>query len=218
MSKRYREIMDQIVVTEEMRHRILKKVQSPKRKMVSVYQDHIGKAVAAAACILILIGGIWIGMHWKQPDNSNVQVADQMTPSPTEEADVIAPSEIVTCKDLEALSKEMGYTVMEPKKLPFEPEQTEYTSQWGEFAQILYTKGKNSIMYRQSKEKGDVSGDFNTYQSEEEKQIGDWSVTLKGDGKHVSLAVWEDTAYSYSISFDMTISKKEAVKVIQSIQ
>ena len=73
-------------------------------------------------------------------------------------------------------------------------------------------------MYRQSKEKGDVSGDFNTYQSEEEKQIGDWSVTLKGDGKHVSLAVWEDTAYSYSISFDMTISKKEAVKVIQSIQ
>ena len=45
----------------------------------------------------------------------------------------------------------------------------------------------------------DPSGDYNTYEQESSSAVGDRTVTLKGNSDQVSLAVWAENGYHYSI-------------------
>ena len=49
--------------------------------------------------------------------------------------------------------------------LPFEMEQTEYTSYWQEMAQVSYTREGQTLIYRKSVGKEDNSGNYTNYQN-----------------------------------------------------
>ncbi len=68
--------------------------------------------------------------------------------------------------------------------------------------QIDYTKDENSyICIRKAEGQSDISGDYNTYKEESTFEKDGIPVTLKGNGGNVSLAVWTDGTYSYSIMY-----------------
>lgn len=45
----------------------------------------------------------------------------------------------------------------------------------------------------------DISGDYNEYADTRTEKIGDYDVTLKGDGKTISVATWTAGGYSYAV-------------------
>ena len=66
----------------------------------------------------------------------------------------------------------------------------------GEYAE----EGSESVLFRKGVGAEDISGDYNVYDAETEHDVNGKTVTLKGDGKLVYLAIWTDGGYSYSIS------------------
>ena len=100
--------------------------------------------------------------------------------------------------------------------LPFQPEQTTYLSYWGELAQIQYTAGEASAVYRKSAGDQDNSGDYTPYSAQTQLQAGSRSVTLKGDDTGYVLALWSDGGFSYSIRLSLPLEPEAWLPIIAS--
>ena len=83
--------------------------------------------------------------------------------------------------------------------LPFTPEETRYTSYWGNLAEIQYAGNGQSAVFRKSAGTEDNSGDYESYRETADLSVQGNSVTLKGDGKTYALALWTDGTYAYSL-------------------
>ena len=111
------------------------------------------------------------------------------------------------------LSQAVGFPVKSAETLPFFPQEIDYTSYWGDMAQIDYASGPVSACFRQSLGTDDNSGDWNEYSAQEEITAAGCAVTLKGEAGTFTLAIWTDGTYSYSLS----LSSAEPADVWQKI-
>lgn len=68
----------------------------------------------------------------------------------------------------------------------------------------LHYTGENGtrVMIRKGVGTEDISGDYNSYAEEKEIEVSEKTVTLKGNGGMVNLAVWTDGTYGYAVSTD----------------
>lgn len=64
---------------------------------------------------------------------------------------------------------------------------------------------------------GDISGDYSVYEHEESAAADGVTVTLKGNGDTVSLALWHSGGYSYSLSADNGVSAAEMMRIVSGI-
>ncbi|MFQ9716992.1 MAG: hypothetical protein ACLRVB_07580 [Blautia sp.] len=192
MDKKYDEVMEHIEVTPEMRQRILRKIQQAdltKEKPTKVVTFPLWKQLTTiAACLAIVLTGIL----------TIPQIFNPETDAPY--IDLDPATEIVEVNTIEELSEEVGFPVNEINKLPFEVENTAYIAYWKEVAEITYTGDGQIAVYRKGTGSSDISGDYNSYNSEIEMSINDYDVTLKGNDNVYSLAIWTDGDYSYSLS------------------
>lgn len=200
MKKRYDEVMDRIEMTDEMRGRILGNIQSmdiaamSERKVIRL--PNIKKYVSFAACLGVLLAGAFAAGHMAgifRPDDPNVAVVNG----------------VVEVDTPEQLAAAVGFDVEELNTLPFEAESTAYTSYWNELAEITYTGGSQSAVFRKSKGTEDNSGDYNTYSAVKEIKAGPLTATLKGGGETYVLAIWSADGYAYSIRLSRGISESE---------
>ena len=202
---KYKELMNTIKVTPEMRARILDGMEE--RRAAQLRQKRLrriyaGAASLAACLVLALMIGRFAGR----------------APEPTNEPLVMTPYGATECASIDELSQALGFTVKVPSELPFKPEQTAYSAMFETFAQIDYSAGGASICARMAPGTEDISGDYNEYAQEETAEVGDWNVLLKGDGSTVSLATWTDGAYAYSISAEPAISREEMLRMVESMR
>ena len=190
MREAYREAMEHIVVSEEMRARILKNIadadiQTSKGK-VSIFR---ARYLAAAACLVLLVAGasvlpgIMARMESEEPSGVQSGVFDRV------EAD-----------SLDELSQLTGFAVETLTELPFEVTETRYTAMNGEMAEVAYIGETQSLVFRKIAGSADPSGDYNDYSELLILELGSFSATLKGEAGEYSLAVWQDGGYSYSVS------------------
>lgn len=85
----------------------------------------------------------------------------------------------------------------------------------GTLLQIDYQGG---ICYRVGrKDAGDISGDCNVYDSVKTVAEGGLSVTLKADKTGVRLAIWNDGAHSFSLSWRTGVTQDAALAVVASV-
>ena len=121
--------------------------------------------------------------------------------------------------DLEAapLSELVGFEIKEVTALPFQVDGVTYASYFGTLSQIKYVGEERSLTLRQSAGEGDNSGDFNVYAVTEVREMGDWSVTLKGDGENWTLAIWSDGTYAYSAHAEPGFTLSEWERVIAGL-
>lgn len=193
---KYKEVMDRIEVTPEMRQRVLENVQAAretKKKRALVRQ-----LVSLAACLAIVLC-CWYAWQPKQ-EEQGMQVAPQ----------------IENVGSVEELSQKTGIPMEELKGLPFDVTQREYVSYWEELAEIQYIGETNSLYYRKSLGTEDNSGDYNTYSQEETLTVSGFSVTLKGDSDGYSLATWTDGTYAYSVSVIAPIPEEAFQGLLES--
>lgn len=205
MILKYKEMMNTLKVTPEMRSRILNRLQEDraaelrKKRLRRMYA-----CASLAACLAIaLMVGRFAGVRQNSADEGPIAM------SPYGAAEYASAS---------ALSQALGFAVKTPAELPFEPEKTAYNAMFGEYAQIDYTGSGASISVRMAPGTEDISGDYNEYAKEETTEIGGKIVTLKGDDSTVSLATWTDGAYAYSISAEPAVSQEDMLRMVESMQ
>ena len=88
----------------------------------------------------------------------------------------------------------------EAAELPFDVEETTYTSYWGELAEICYAGGGQIADLRTSAGTEDNSGDYTDYPAVTELTVGTVTAELRGEAaERYTLAVWTDGQYAYSL-------------------
>ena len=194
MKKSYEKIMERVVVTDEMKTRILDRIQSESFETSSApkvvpFRRKYKRFASLAACFAILVVGVWSAARLtapveEAPPDSGVQVVPDM----------------VEASSAEELSELVGFEVGDVQGLPFEPTEAVYTAYWGEMAEIQYRNGEAEAVFRKSAGTEDISGDFNSYDTVRELTAGDITATLKGNSETYLLAVWSKDGFSYSLS------------------
>lgn len=206
MKNRYDEAMKNIVVTNEMRDRILNnisKLDLQKTSKKTLPFPQFKKYLSIAACFAVLfVGSVIVHNTINLPSEPPVQIVP----------------EIVSYHSNAELSDAIGFTVKEIQELPFEIESVKYTSYWGELADIEYAGSDNTAIFRMASGDEDVSGYYGEFTSVESHMINGYDVTIKGNDGQYLLAVWQNDGYSYSVQFIEPVSQQEMFDTIQSIK
>lgn len=233
---KYKEIMDKLEVTEEMKERILKNVQEKfsdhssmsyrKPSLVQFYRKYI----AVAASFFILLASVFLFSNLikenssKDPQNLIKEDPSKDPPPIIDEPEylpgVSGIGGIEEKASIEELSEAVHFDVVDIdiSKLPFEVSKRIYESYWGEMAEITYMGENEQLVYRKAVGDEDISGDYNTYTKEKNLIIDDKTITLKGNGKKYNLAIWTYGKFSYSLYYENGLSKKELIKIISRIK
>ena len=206
MDNKYDEVMEHIEVTPEMRSRILSNINNmdfAEKKQAKIVRFPTAKRFAAlAACLAImLVGALTL------PNLRNI----------SQEPPVIGNNDIVEVYSVEELSETVGFDVVEPGNLPFEPESVVYTAYWTEMAEITYSNDEKTAVFRKGIGSDDVSGDYNSYELTSKISLNDIKTTLKGNGETYTLAIWTDGEFAYSLSLSEGIGETGWIEMLQTI-
>ena len=200
---KYNELMERIKVTPEMRGRVLANLNTGSARRARSVRRFCECAAALAACAALVFA------LWTNAARLPVE------PDPPVELGMYGA---VECASADELSQALGFAVKVPQVLPFAPESIVYEAMFGEFSQITCTAGGAEITARMARGTDDVSGDYNVYAEERTVEAGGCAVLLKGDAGKISLAVWTDGEFAYSVSASPAISQQEMLALIESMQ
>ena len=207
MKQRYNEVMEHIVVTDEMRARILAAVQqadlTPRKKAIRF--DRILKmAAAAAACAAVVVMGqnAMPKMGSAAPADTGAYTDRAEKASDSCEMAMQAVNGIQECPDALGLEQAVGFAVPQLESLPYTLEETVYRSYWGEMAEVEYLcAGGEEVCLRKAPGEGPVSGDYNDYTYVQQLAVNEVQAVLKGSAESTyTLAEWQADGYAYSLS------------------
>lgn len=99
-----------------------------------------------------------------------------------------------------ALSRASGIRIKDLKNLPFTPAEILYLDHQADLAEIVYADEAHTLYYRASKGNPDPSGDYNEYDTVENRELGGVAVTLKGEGNLIHVALYAQKGLYYAIS------------------
>lgn len=205
--KRYDEAMRRIQVTDDMRARILRRVEEgifPPPAGRPVRRRVLRRLAPLAACLALLAAGVW-------------GVVRSTAPAQVPPGAVQVVPDMVEAASAEALSDLVGFDVADVEGLPFTPEEIRYTAYWGELAEIRYRSGSETAVFRKSPGAEDNSGDFNLYDTTRELDAGSITAVLKGDAGRFTLAIWSADGFSYSLSLSSGAAADEWAAMIAGI-
>lgn len=216
---KYQQIMNHIVVTDDMKQRILSHIaesNAQKRAKILPFSSYWKQLSIAACFVLLLVGAYFIPKFTHIGTNIPSEESNDIDDSSNNEM-MTATYGITELADIEHLSLAVGFPIHELSELPFEATNTTYASYWDEMAEITYSGNSQTLCYRVSMGQEDNSGDYNIYELEKELIINELSVILKGQGDSYVLAVWNDKEYSYSLSFSTGVSEEAITNLIMEI-
>ena len=72
-------------------------------------------------------------------------------------------------------------------------------------------------MFRQTEGNTDPSGDYTAYTDIMMLELGDITVTLKGEDGMYCLAVWQDEAYSYAVKSSESYSDTVWMDIVETM-
>lgn len=97
----------------------------------------------------------------------------------------------------------------------------------GEMIEVVYAdnaKTTEDAVYegfriRKAAGTDDVSGDYNDYADEKTVTVGEYSVTLRGDGETWAVAVWTSNGYSYAVDAqDNPLTEEAMTELIDAVK
>lgn len=203
MSSQYEQIMEQVKVTEEMRGRILHRVEQSGRPQQRTRQRHpiLKILLPVAACFAVILGLFFLSEKAADPP-VQPQITNPMTQA----------------QSVQELSDLVGFEVVQVSKLPFEVQTVTYTAYYNQLAEIKYIGQTNTCVLRQSGGTGDISGDYSSYALEENRRIGEVEVLLKGQSAdHISSAIWTQNGISFSLVFSEGVSLEVCEAAVASV-
>lgn len=207
--KQYDEIMNRIVVTDEMKIRVLENLQKSDVGIQSVNKvaryKTVKKYLSVAACFVLLLAGVLSASRFLTPEQDDS--LELMNPG----------SGIITVSSAEELADMVGFEIEELEQLPFHVEETIYTSYGDDLGEISYIGENQSVTLRKSAGDEDNSGDYTVYDQTLNRSIGANEIEVKGDGELFYLAVWSMDGFSYSVSVENGIDEAAFTDMIGSL-
>ena len=206
MRQAYREAMDHVAVTGEMRERVLRHIRAMDLPAAKARTRRVWtRRLAAAACFAVLVAGA--------AALPRIHTPSQGENPPGVEHGVWNRTQAAS---LEELSQAVGFGVEGLETLPFPVVETSYTAYGKEMAEVTYTGETQSLVYRKAIGSGDPSGDYNAYSQVLVLELETGTVTLKGEEGSYCLALWEDGSYSYSARASEGYSKDQWAQLLES--
>lgn len=206
LTERYKEAMNRIAVTEDMRSRILNNIKNldfPTRKAKS-HPLPVRYMTMVAYFALFIVGTIG-------PPNF---LGSLPSKDPTYvQSGVLERTEV---SSLSELSQAVGFQVDTLKNLPFDIEEIVYTVYGTEMAEIKYVGAIQSLVFCKAIGAADPSGDY-SYPDTVILGFSHGSATLKGESGLYCLATWQDDTYSYSIRISDALSDIEWMHIFDSL-
>ena len=112
------------------------------------------------------------------------------------------PNPFTDCNTLEEAEKLVGFDITVPDSIDGLTERIYRSSDFG-MLEILYTDNDEiKACVRKAVGNNDISGDYNVYSDIGEESIDGKNVIFKGNDGNISLAIWTDGEYTYSVSLD----------------
>ena len=123
--------------------------------------------------------------------------------------------------DIETVSdirNNLDYDFKIPQYVPENYENDSASLLFDSLIQISYTNGDERILYRTEKnpEENDISGDYNTYEQEDNESVNGVSATLKSNDNLCYTALWHDGDFAYSLNSSAGLEHEEMLKIIES--
>lgn len=117
---------------------------------------------------------------------------------------------------IEKLRTELGYDFLIPHYIP-----DGYTAEsadllFGSLVQLTYTSGEDKLTFRTEKYDGDISGDYNVYETTETVTVGGADVTLRINADKCYSASWQ-TDSAYALYSSAGLSREQIIKIIENI-
>lgn len=127
------------------------------------------------------------------------------TPKPIEpvEENVQIPSPFNECETIEEAEKIAGFDIVIPEKVPEGFSDKNISAIQDEMIDITYVNGEDQLRIRKGKGIDDVSGDYTEYDKTSTVEVNNQSITLKGNGDKINVAIWNDGEFSYSITVNI---------------
>ena len=82
---------------------------------------------------------------------------------------------------------------------------------------MRYIGETQSLVFRQTEGNTDPSGDYTAYTDIMMLELGDITVTLKGEAGMYCLAVWQDGAYSYAAKSSESYSDAVWMDIVETM-
>lgn len=196
----YKQAFAPLTVPDDMLERVLAQAEAPVRPIPLPKRRRVLPGLALAACLALVVCG------------SLAFRPLTVQPQPTQPVQGLNP--IQAAEDVTALAQTLPFPLKVPTQLPEGYAVAHTSSIMGTLAQVVYTSGEDQLTYRMAEGSGDISGDYNQYA---ESEISE-GVTLKGDGGAVSLALWEDGTYSYSLSSTAPLLRETMLAICQHVE
>lgn len=210
MKKAYKELMDKVEVTAEMRERVLQNLKTAETDRWSIKWNKIlrGTAILAASLALV-IGSVAVTHFYDLRKNTAEEETNEF---------LAGTYGIETADSLNQLTEMLGFSIKEITIFPFKITDILYNDYWGEMSEIVYTAENNTITLRQQEGNEDISGDWNEYQAVWQCEVTGNIVTMKGSAEGTcQLATWSDEKFSYSLYCEKEIKEEEMINMIESI-
>jgi hypothetical protein len=206
LSEAYKEVMNHIAVTEEMKSRILKNIANANLKKEKVIPFFFAKRyMTIAACLVLLIVGTVSLTTFRTP----VQPENPLGTGNT----ILS---IKKASSADELSQLVGFEVEDLRYIPFAVTEIQYTSYQEKLAEIKYSGELQNLVFRKIAGETDPSGDFTSYSDTLTLSCNNMSISLKGESDMYTLAVWKDKTYSYSIQSSVPLSELEWIRIFET--
>ena len=121
------------------------------------------------------------------------------------------------CESLEKAAEITGFTLSAPDTLSGYRDKLIQVMR-DEMIQIIFSKGADTVVIRKARGSGDISGDYNTYPEQVEKNVKNIPVTFKGEDEKVYLILWTNGEFSYSVATDTPVSYSNAEAFVETIE
>ena len=216
LKRRYDRIMEHIEVTDDMRRRVLQNLREAQAREAgeegqeapapspggrrSAWKRYL--PLAACLAIVVAVGAVAL---------PHQQGQDQAA-GPT-----VTGSAVVDCSSADKLSQVVNFTVEDLEGLPFQVEQRDYTAYQAELAEITYSGEDQTAVFRKSPGSGDISGNYEDFETVSEVSVSPYTVTLKGQAGAYRLALWSDGEFAYSLQFSSALPEQDWVDLLAVI-
>ena len=194
---KYRQIMDRVEVTEDMRSRVLNGIEE---KTKGNNRFRVERYWALAACLTIIIAGSVVYLR-----NQRSQVNPDTQPEPYDLASSIE------------LTEKSGIIIKDVETIAERSDKTTYKVYPSNLVEIVYDLKGESVRFRKAEGEASLFEDAVEYPEEESVLFNSTEATIKGKEGLFYLAEWTDKNYSYAMEFLSGKSKDEIVSLISGI-
>ena len=127
------------------------------------------------------------------------------------------PNPIHDCETLKEAEALAGFSLDVPQSVE-DSHSCRFRASKDSMLEVIYqTEGQETVRIRKAPGTGDISGDYSEYSQVDTVTADGVSITMKGSGGHVALAIWTKDGYTYSVTQKTPVSRDDMAKLVSQI-